>query len=68
MHILPLCYLRLVAASQSYRLVPKMVLTLCNLRWWRFLFHQLAQILHALALVVVIARCNLCWWCFSSEH
>ena len=27
-------------------LVPKMVLTLCNLRWWCFSFHQLAKILH----------------------
>ena len=27
-------------------LVPKMVLTLCNLRWWCFSFHQLANILH----------------------
>ena len=27
-------------------LVPKMVLTLCNLRWWCFFFHQLAKILH----------------------
>ena len=27
-------------------LVPKMVLTLCNLRWWCFSFHQLAQILY----------------------
>ena len=27
-------------------LVPKMVLTLCNLRWWSFSFHQLVQILH----------------------
>ena len=28
MQILPLCYLHLVTASRSYRLVPKMVLTL----------------------------------------
>ena len=27
-------------------LVPKMVLTLRNLRWWCFSFHQLAKILH----------------------
>ena len=27
-------------------LVPKMVLTLCNLRWWCFSFHPLAKILH----------------------
>ena len=27
-------------------LVPKMVLTLCNLRWWCFSLHQLAKILH----------------------
>ena len=27
-------------------LVPKLVLTLCNLRWWCFSFHQLAKILH----------------------
>ena len=27
-------------------LVPKMVLTLCNLRWWCFSFHQLAKLLH----------------------
>ena len=27
-------------------LVPKMVLTLCNLRWWCFCFHQLVKILH----------------------
>ena len=46
MQILPLCYLHLVAASRSYRLVAKVVLTLCNLRWWCFSFHQLAQILH----------------------
>ena len=26
--------------------VPKMVLTLCNLCWWCFSFHQLAKILH----------------------
>ena len=63
MQILPLCYLHLVAASCSYRLVPKMVLTLCNLRWWCFSFHQLAQILHLyswwssqLALVVFFLR------------
>ena len=56
-------YLHLVAASCSYRLVPKMVLTLCNLRWWCFSFHQLAQILHLyswwsshLALVVFFLR------------
>ena len=46
MYILPLCYLHLVAASCSYRLVPEMVLTLCSLCWWCFSFHQLAQILH----------------------
>ena len=34
------------AASHSYRLVPKMVLTMCKLCWWCFYFHQLAQILH----------------------
>ena len=63
MQILPLCYLHLVAASRSYRLVPKMVLTLCNLRWWCFSFHQLAQTLHLhswwsshLALVVFFLR------------
>ena len=40
-----------------------MVLTLCNLRWWCFSFHQLAQILHLyswwssqLALVVFFLR------------
>ena len=27
-------------------LVPKMALTLCNLRWWRFFFHRLTQTLH----------------------
>ena len=44
--MVPLYKLLLVAASCSYRLVPKMVLTLCNLLWWCFSFHQLAQILH----------------------
>ena len=63
MQTLPLCYLHLVAASCSYRLVHKMVLTLCNLHWWCFSFHQTAQILHLhswwssqLALVVFFLR------------
>ena len=60
MQILPLCYLHLVAASCSYRLLPKMVLTLCNLHALVvFSFHQLAQILHlhswwSLQLVLVV--------------
>ena len=44
--MVPLYKLLLVPAFRSYRLVPKMVLTLCNLRWWCFSFHQLAKILH----------------------
>ena len=46
MQIFSLCYLHLVAASHSYVLVPKMILTLCNLCQWCFSLHQLAQILH----------------------
>ena len=36
---MPLCKLHVLSASCSYRLVPKMALTLCNLRWWCFSFH-----------------------------
>ena len=55
--VVPLCKLHLVAESRSYRLVSKMVLTLCNLRWWCFSFHQLAQILHLHSWCMVIATC-----------
>ena len=44
--------------------VPKMVLTLCNLRWWCFCYHQLAH-KHNLHYIVVAITCNLHWWCFS---
>ena len=48
-------------------LVPKMVLTLCNLRWWCFSFHQLAKILHLHSWWSSLAA-TLRWWCFSLEH
>ena len=60
---MPLCKLHLVAASHSYRLVPKMVLTLCSLRWWCLSFHQLAQILHLHSWwSLPAATCTVWWW------
>ena len=43
--------------------VPKMVLTLCNSRWWCFCYHHLAQ-KHNIHYIVVAITCNLRWWCF----
>ena len=55
MQILPLCYLHLVAASRSYRIVPKMVLTL-QLALVVF-FRPSTSANTPLALMVVIATC-----------
>ena len=39
-------------------LVPKMVLTLCNLRWWCFSCHQLAQRPHLHLQLASLATCT----------
>ena len=58
------CVTCIYAAFCSCRLVPKMVLTLCNLRWWCFSFHQLAQY----STCTHGGHRNLRRWCFSLEH
>ena len=52
-----LCKLHLVAASRSYRLVPKMVLILCNLHALVVFFLPSNRANTALALMVIIVTC-----------
>ena len=47
-------------------LPPKMLLTLCNLRWWCFFLPPTSKNTTP-AVMVVITCCNLHWWCFSLE-
>ena len=58
----PLCKVKLVAAYPAPILVPKMVLTHCNLFWLYFSSHQLAQtyshVGHYLQLALVMFACN----------
>ena len=55
----PLCKLQLCHCCLLLLLVLKMVLTLCNLRWWCF-FQSSTSAITLLALMII--ACNLHWW------